>query len=150
MVDEDHLKRGFGQAPIVRSLGLQLLEARRGKARVELPFREDLQQGLGLLHGGVMTLVADTASWFAVASIRDDSYVASVELNINFLKPAIRTAVIAAAEVVKSGRRVAVARFEVRSATGDLLAVGHSTLVTSELEHVGIPRDVFDDEGRGT
>lgn len=133
----------------MRSLGLELLEARDGKARVELPFREDLQQGLGLLHGGVMTLVADTASWFAAASIRDDSYVASVELNINFLKPAIRTAIVATAEIVKSGRRVSVARFEVRSSAEDLLAVGHSTLMTSELEHVGIPQDVLNAEKEG-
>jgi len=144
VVDENHLKRGFGQAPIVQSLGLKLHEAQDGRAQVELPFREDLQQGLGLLHGGVMTLVADTASWFAVASIRDDSYVASVELNVNFLRPAVRTAVIATAEVVQSGRRVAVARFEVRNESEDLLAVGHSTLMTSELEHVGIPQDVLE------
>jgi uncharacterized protein (TIGR00369 family) len=144
MVDFDVLKRGFAQAPIVRSLGLELLEAEGGRACVRLPFREDLQQGLGLIHGGVLTLVADTACWFAVSSQRDDAFPASVELKINFLRPARRTALTASAEVVQSGRRVAVARFEVTNDQGELLAIGLSTLMTSDFSHVGIPPDALE------
>ncbi len=149
MVSPDLLERGFEHAPIVKFLGLELIEAGEGRARVRLPFREDLQQGLGVIHGGMLTLVADTACWFAVSSVRDDAFVTSVELKINFLRPARQTDIIAVADVVQSGRRVAVARFEVGDEEGELLAVGLSTLVTSDLDHVGIPPDALGSGDRG-
>ena len=139
MVEAALLDEGFARAPIARMLGMRLEAASGGRGRVRLPFREDLQQGLGVLHGGVLSLVADTACWFAAASVRDDALPTTVELKINFLRPATRTDLVAEAEVVQSGRRVITTRFEVRGEDGGLLAVGLSTLVTAPVEHAGIP-----------
>ena len=140
MVDQALLLEGFSRAPIGRLLGMRLESAADGRAMVRLPFREDLAQGLGVLHGGVLSLVGDTACWFAAASTRDDALLTSVELKINFLKPARQTDLVAEAEVVRMGRRIATTRFEVRDQDGDLLAVGLSTLVVADVDHDGIPR----------
>jgi uncharacterized protein (TIGR00369 family) len=96
-----------------------------------------------VLHGGVLSLIADSACWFAAASARDDSLLTTVELKINFLKPARRADLVAEAEVVQSGRRIVTARFDVRDGAGHLLAVGLSTLVTVDAEHDGIPKEAL-------
>lgn len=143
MVAEALLREGFSRAPIVRMLGLELELAAGGLARVRLPFREELQQGLGVIHGGILSLVADSACWFAAASARDDSLVTTIELKINYLRPARAADLVAEAEVVQSGRRVVTTRFEVRDGAGARLAVGLSTLVTADVEHEGIPPEAL-------
>jgi len=147
VVDQALLLEGFSRAPIAKLLGMRLESAHGGRAVARLPFREDLAQGLGVLHGGILALVGDTACWFAASSVRDDALLTSVELKINFLKPARQTELVAEAEVVKSGRRIATTRFEVRTPTGDLLAVGLSTLVVADVEHDGIPSDALTGAG---
>jgi uncharacterized protein (TIGR00369 family) len=143
VVAEPLLAQGFSRAPIVKMLGLRLERAAGGHARVYLPFREDLQQGLGVIHGGVLALIADSACWFAAASKREGSLVTSVELKINFLRPARKTDLVAEAEVVQSGRRIVTARFEVLDPEGRRLAVGLSTLVPADVEHDGIDPKAF-------
>lgn len=139
MLSEELLRQGFSRAPIVAFLGMTLEEAEEGKAVVLLPFKEELQQGLGVLHGGVLSLLADSACWFAAESVREDSLVTTVELKINFVRPAKETSLKATARVAHSGKRIVTARFEVHGEGEELLALGSSTLVTIDGEHEGMP-----------
>ncbi len=143
MVAEDLLRRGFSLAPIVNFLGLELVSAEDGAAQVRLPFREELIQGLGVIHGGVLSLLGDSACWFAAASEREEILPTSVELKINFLKPAKAVNLVAKARVVRSGRRISTVSFEVfDEAAREIVAVGLSTLlVSSDVEHAGIELD---------
>ena len=62
------LKKNFSNAAITQFLGLELIYAKDGKTRVELPFRKELTQGLGVIHGGIQATLADeAAAWYVYA-----------------------------------------------------------------------------------
>lgn len=99
--------------PFNRYLGIRLAEARSGYARLEVPFRDELV-GDSLrpaLHGGVLSALADTAGGAAVwTGIEDElARISTIDLRIDYLRPARLVTVVAEATVVRLGNRVGVA-----------------------------------------
>ena len=56
-------------APFERLLGMEILEAENGHALLTMPVLYDFVQGGGLLHGGALVSLADTAVAMAIKSI---------------------------------------------------------------------------------
>jgi acyl-CoA thioesterase len=69
-----------------RALGMELLEARAGYARLRMPVRDDMTNGHGICHGGFVFLLADSTFAFACNSHNQRAVAASAE--IHFLAPA--------------------------------------------------------------
>ena len=65
----EKLKQLFEAAPISRYLGMTLSYCENGVARVRLPFRAEFEERHGVIHGGLIGLLADTAGNFAVGSV---------------------------------------------------------------------------------
>ena len=65
----EKLKQLFEAAPISRYLGMTLSYCENGVARVRLPFRAEFEESHGVIHGGLIGLLADTAGNFAVGSV---------------------------------------------------------------------------------
>ena len=123
----ERLTRMFGEAPISRFLGHTLTHCRDGVAEVRLPFRPDFTQGLGVIHGGIITAVADTAGYFAAASVVTDGVATTVELKINFVAPARNQSLIGRGEVISRGRTLLICQLKVTDEQGQLIAVGQGT-----------------------
>lgn len=86
-------------APFEDLLGMTIESSGAGKAVLSLPFVVRLAQGGGLLHGGALTALADTAVAMAIKSLLPaGTAFATTELTTRFLAP------------VRSGRVVARAR----------------------------------------
>ena len=81
----EKLKLLFESAPISRTLGLSLGYCENGVARVRLPFRKDFEEGHGVIHGGLIGLLGDTAGNFAVGSVSPGSTVKTVEFKMSLL-----------------------------------------------------------------
>ena len=79
---------------------------------VVLPFRDDLTQQKGFVHGGIIGMIADTACGYAAYS----------------LMPA-DCSLVARGEVVKAGRTLTVARAEVYAEDGKHVATMQQTLM---------------------
>jgi uncharacterized protein (TIGR00369 family) len=99
--------------PFNRYLGVRLTKAEAGFARLEVPFREEL---IGdplrpALHGGVLSALADAAGGGAVwTAIEDEkARISTIDLRIDYLRPAKLELVIAEAKIVRIGNRVGVA-----------------------------------------
>jgi uncharacterized protein (TIGR00369 family) len=116
--------------PFNRYLGVRVTKASAGFARLEVPFREEL---IGdplrpALHGGVLSALADTAGGGAVwTGIEDErARVATIDLRIDYLRPAKLELVVAEAQVVRIGNRVGVAdvRLFHPSAESETIATG--------------------------
>lgn len=116
--------------PFNRYLGVRLTRAETGFARLEVPFREEL---IGdplrpALHGGVLSALADAAGGAAVwAGLEDErARVSTIDLRIDYLRPAKLELVVAEARVVRVGNRVGVAdvRLFQPSAESDTIATG--------------------------
>jgi uncharacterized protein (TIGR00369 family) len=107
--------------PFNRYIGVKLADARKGFARLEVPFRDELvgDPMRPALHGGVLSALADAAGGGAVwTGIEDDrARVSTIDLRIDYLRPARLVTLVAEATVVRLGNRVGVA--DVRLFNGD-------------------------------
>ncbi len=99
--------------PFNRYLGVTATEVRKGFARLEVPFRAELVGDplRPALHGGVLSALADTCGGAAVwVSIDDErARISTIDLRIDYLRPARLVSVIAEASLVRLGNRVGVA-----------------------------------------
>ncbi len=122
----EKLKHLFENAPISRFLGMTLGYCENGVARVRLPFRKDFEEGHGVIHGGMIGLLADTAGNFAVGSVSPGSAVKTVEFKLSLLA-GVQGDLLAIGEVVRKGRTLATCRLEVVEGNDRVVAVGLAT-----------------------
>lgn len=115
----------FAHSPYMRSLGLELVAAEKGRVEIRLPFREDFLRGDGAdwLHGGVVGALIDIVGDYAIIT-EVGTGVPTIDLRIDYLRPARRGDLLAVGRTVRVGRTVSVADIEVRDAAGTLVAVG--------------------------
>jgi uncharacterized protein (TIGR00369 family) len=122
----DKLKQLFEAAPISRYLGMTLGYCENGVARVRLPFRKDFEEGHGVIHGGLIGLLGDTAGNFAVGSVSPGSTVKTVEFKLSLLA-GVQGDLLAIGEVVRKGRTLATCRLEVVEGNDRVIAIGLAT-----------------------
>jgi uncharacterized protein (TIGR00369 family) len=117
-----------------RTLGIEVVDATEGSARLRLGVRPDLEtRREGTLHGGVLASLIDAAGSAALLTTRaeDDATWAgfsSTDLNVSYLAAATSD-VVADARVLRGGRTVAYTSVEVVDAAGAVVAVGRVTYV---------------------
>ncbi|MGA2404991.1 MAG: PaaI family thioesterase [Syntrophobacteraceae bacterium] len=102
------MARWISCAPFERLLNMSIVEACDGRASLTMPFFIDYAQGAGLMHGGALVSLADTAVVMAIKSIIAPlSHFATIELESRFLLPVRKGIVTAKAEVVsREGRQL--------------------------------------------
>lgn len=87
-------------APFERLLRMTIVEAADGHATLTMPFLLDFAQGGGLLHGGALVSLADTAVAMAIKSlIPPRTLFATISLETKFLRPVRQGIVTAKAQV---------------------------------------------------
>ena len=97
-----------------RLLGLEILQAGGGEARVRLPFTDELRNLHGKLHGGALFSLIDTAMGQASHSLGDGGPSSvTLECKINYIRPVSKGSVLCHAKVLHAGRRTQVVEAEV-------------------------------------
>lgn len=130
MSDEGtRLKTLFETAPITALLGQQLRLCENGVAEVELPHKRELEQSFGLTHGGIVATIADTAGFFAAASLVGPG-LATVEFKINLVAPVRQCALRARGTVVHRGHRLILCQVNVTGASEEMVAFAQATYTT--------------------
>ncbi|HEU5478388.1 MAG TPA: PaaI family thioesterase [Candidatus Tumulicola sp.] len=128
-IDYDHAPHAWEKerGNFVLLLDLKLEKVERGMAVMRMPFRQEITNLSGGVHGGAIVSLCDTAFYVALASIYGrEQDTTTVALQCNFLAPARPPHdLVAEARVLKAGRRVVYGEVNVRS--GDKL-VAHATL----------------------
>ncbi len=110
------------------ALGMRLEEVRLDYARMRLPFRADLIQPAGVVHGGVIAALIDTVVVPALASPYDTfPGLLTIDLQVQYLGAVRGEDMIAEGWIVKRGRSIVFCRAEVLSASGELVATGTLT-----------------------
>ncbi len=105
----DDFKRFLNEIPFHIHLGLQVEEAREGYARLRLPYRPEFvgDARRPALHGGLLSTLVDTCGGIAVwASGDPHDKVATIDLRVDYLRPAPAKDLIAEAQVRLLGNRV--------------------------------------------
>ncbi len=84
-----------------------------------------------MVHGGLLAALVDSAAGAAVALTLDDlsqaPSVATIDMRVDFLRPARGQVIRASAKVMRRGRSVVVVRTDVHDDDGALVALGSST-----------------------
>lgn len=112
-------------ARVSRFLGQKLEVLEEGVCKISLAFRDDFEQTFGVVHGGFITLIADTAGYFAAATMVGEQPLATAEIKMNFISPVVRKDMYAIGKVLKTGRHVLVCEMKVYTTQDDkLVAAG--------------------------
>lgn len=127
----ERARKAFALVPYAKLLGLELGEVSPGVASIHLEVREDLKQYQGVVHGGAVASLIDTAAAFAVLTqLEISERVTTTDLTIHYLRPANSGRLTAIARIVRSGRRLVVLSVEVTNDREILVA----TAVTSYIK----------------
>lgn len=102
-----------------------------GTVRIKLPFRHELARAKGdrAFHGGVIAALIDLAGHAAVA-VKIGRMAPTIDLRIDYMRPAEGDALIAHAKLLKAGRSVARVDVDVRDENGRTVALGRGTFST--------------------
>lgn len=122
-------------------VGIEVDELRRDYARLRLPWREELNQPQGLMHGGAIATLIDTVVVPAIGTAYDPPRrFSTIEMSVRYLGPVIKEDLVAEGWVARRGRRVVFCDAEVKTASGVLVATGSLIYVVSA-SNVGNPDD---------
>jgi len=95
-------------------IGGELIDLGDGYAQLAFEIQPHHTQHLGIVHGGAIATLADHCGWYAVISQLDRGFTSvTIELKINYLKPAKGEILTAEAKVVNRSRRTAFATIEI-------------------------------------
>jgi uncharacterized protein (TIGR00369 family) len=117
--------------PFLDLLDVLIAEMAPGRVVFQMTVDDRHLRTLGILHGGVTATLMDTALGFAAGTTAQKGfYVVTVQLNLNYVRPAWKGEILlATGEVVHAGKQTAVSRGEIRTADGTLVAVGQGTFM---------------------
>jgi uncharacterized protein (TIGR00369 family) len=129
-ISAEDIQAHFDRAPFMRFLGLRVAEVdhAQGALTVTMPMRPEIERGPGTaqFHGGPIAALIDCVGDFAVALIVGGG-VPTINIRIDYLKPAVGASLSATARVRRSGRTVTVVDVDVYDEVKALVAVGRGT-----------------------
>jgi uncharacterized protein (TIGR00369 family) len=126
---EQRCRDSFSRQKAMALIGASLAVVEPGYVEVRLPFRDDLTQQKGYVHGGILGMIADTACGYSAFSLMPAGCsLVTVEYKINILSPA-RGSLVAKGQVIKPGRTLTIARAEVYAEDGKHVASMQQTLM---------------------
>jgi uncharacterized protein (TIGR00369 family) len=129
------LKQVVKMSPFTSWSGTEVTKCEDGHAELKVPFRKDLTQHHGFLHGGIVGFLSDNVSAWAASSVVGD--VLTAEYSVKLLAPGMGDYFVARGDVVKATRRLVAVESKVFAVTvGEggqpsekLIAMGTATIL---------------------
>ena len=95
--------------PFADLLGFSVTSRGNGSSECEIQLQQEHMNPHGIAHGGVVFSIVDTGMGAAVASTLQAGEICStIEIKINYMRPAIAGKLICFTEIVSKGKRTAV------------------------------------------
>ena len=129
----DELQKMLDNSPFIAFLGLKIVEADPAKERVTMScaMRPEFERGKGTgqWHGGPLAAIIDTVGDYAlIMALRRG--LPTINFRVDYLRPAIKTALTTTARVRRAGKSVGVVDVDVFNEQKALLAIGRATYST--------------------
>jgi len=110
----DIISQFAAEIPFLKAISASIEKLERGRCRLSAPWQDHLvgDTSTGILHGGVITTLLDSASGTAVFSVIPRvMQIATLDLRIDYLRPAMPNAdVFAEADCYRLSKNVAFVR----------------------------------------
>ncbi|MEA2108236.1 MAG: PaaI family thioesterase [Pseudomonadota bacterium] len=107
-------------------IGIELMEAAEGKAKVRLKIKDHHLNGVNMVHGGAIFSLADFA--FAVASNSHGTLALGINANISYVKSAKDGILTAEAMEVAKNSKLATYQINITNEKDELIAVFQGTV----------------------
>jgi uncharacterized protein (TIGR00369 family) len=131
----------INSSPFFEHMSMQLVSIEVDKALIELEASRSHLQPYGMVHGGVVATLIDTATfWAAFMRIPEDAGMVNIDLKLNYLKSFQEGLLRATGTTIRSGQSISYAEAKIMDSEGELIAHGTSTLMT--LAGKGLQADV--------
>lgn len=122
------VERALDAVPFAKLLGIHLESVVGGHAVLSLRVRDEHKQNHGVVHGGAIASLIDSAMAFAIIPLlAENERTTTVDLTIHYLRPLTEGVAKSTARVVRAGRRVIVVSAEVLDHNERLVATAVST-----------------------
>jgi uncharacterized protein (TIGR00369 family) len=127
----ERLMSTINASPYFQLLNMRVVEMGVAYSVVEINLARQHLQPFGIVHGGALaSLIESATSWAVFYEIEDESAgVTTVDLKLNYLAPARTGRAIARGRRIKLGRTLGYAEATVTAEGGQILAHGTSTLM---------------------
>jgi uncharacterized protein (TIGR00369 family) len=126
----ERIKKALATVPFAKLLGIELEDVAPGTATLGFDIRNDLKQNNGVVHGGAIASLVDTATAFAIISLLPaDEKATTADLTISYLRPLRNGRAHATARVIRAGRRLIVVSAELVDDEGELIATALTTYI---------------------
>lgn len=128
---ETTLRKMVAANEYIQHLGVELLELKRGYARGRMPYKKELANPYGFVHGGCLYSLADIVA--GNAACMEGRYVTTVTGTMNYLEPAEEGGYIYCEAIkLRAGGTLAVFEVRLRDESGRLLDSGEFTFYLTE------------------
>lgn len=116
-------RRHLKESRAIHMLGFDLEAASHGRAVLRMDARGRHKQLNGVVHGGILAAMADTAGAIAAyTTVAKGTALATIELKINYLEAVPGGRIVADARVLRTGRNFVVTECEIFDQEGKLAA----------------------------
>ena len=127
------MKKPLKIAPFGKHLGIEILEVGKGVARMKMPYRHELTNPAGNLHGGAIATVADSAMAVAIGSILGKpARHFTVKLEIRYKAMVTDGEIIAEAKVTRRKQRLFLGKAVVKNGDGQVIATATGTFMVRD------------------
>ncbi len=117
-------------SPFPSHLQMKLHAISLDQATVKLETAQCHLQPFGIVHGGVMATLIDTATfWSVFLRLPEDVGLVNIDLKLNYLKSIASGTMTAEGRCIRAGRSINYAEASVKDNEGHLIAHGTSTLM---------------------
>ena len=113
-------------------MGIRLVERLEDGAVIELEMGPQHLNSDGALHGGVTAALADAALGMAIQEHRPNGRAATVEMKVNYLRPAHAGTLRARSKFVNNGRRIIVGTVDIHDSDNRHIATALMTYMMVE------------------
>ena len=119
----EQVRKVANSSPYHRLLGIEATEIREGESRIQMLFKQELTHPYGIVHGGAIASLADSAVAMALISlVEPKDRITTIEFKINFFVPVSKGELKAHAKIIHKGSKTAVGDVEVINEGGELVA----------------------------
>lgn len=123
-------QKALADVPYAELLGIELEKIESGSATLGIRVRKRLTQNQGVVHGGAIASLIDTATAFAIITLlAPQEQVTTVDLTISYLRPVTNGKLTCTANVLRAGRRLLAVSADVLDSRQKLVATALSTYI---------------------
>ena len=130
---KEEIQRLLDNSPFIAFLKMEVKDVNEGKQQITIrtPMRPEFERGAGTgqWHGGPIAAVIDTVGDYAAALVLKRT-LPTVNFRVDYIRPAVATALNAVGTVRRLGKSVGVVDVDVFDDQGVLVAVGRATYST--------------------